>query len=188
MVINKNAGTCPICGKPLYESDKGTIFCSGWKNDGCGFIFNRKMAGHVFSPAEVEAIESGRGTDVINNFVSKTGKNFSARVVVDKNAADGRIVHFQFPEDPSDKFCPACHGQLMKSKYRYHCNGCGFSFPVALASHEFTQDEINQLYHNGYVYIEGFVSKKGKTFNTNVLYDKQTGTLDFDFKKPDFKN
>lgn len=79
--------TCPICGKPVYKSDKGW-YCSGRKDDTCSFFIARVICGKTITDTAVKLLVTNGRTAVIKGFTSKTGKKFDAVLKID----NGKIV------------------------------------------------------------------------------------------------
>lgn len=174
----KEHGICPVCGKTLYETEKA-FFCSGWKKDGtgCGYGFPKIIAGHTLTKEETTRLLSLKDTEVIADFVGKSGKTFSASLTVDKETGK---IKMEFPSEESSMICPKCGKHLRKETYRYTC-GCGFSFPCEMAHRPFTQEEINTLVKTGKLEkTGGFKKKNGDSFEAGVKYSEKDG-LTFDF-------
>ena len=85
--IGGAVGNCPCCNKDI----KATKF--GWAcgNKGCGFTLSRKICHHDISEADLAALLSGDATEYADDFVSKSGKNFTARLRL-----DGDKLQFEF--------------------------------------------------------------------------------------------
>lgn len=171
-----SAGTCPVCGKEVFMTEKG-YFCSGYKpqGKGCGFAFGKNVCGHTLTEDETNALLNGGSTGFIEGLVSKAGNTFSAEFAVNPKTGS---VEMKFPTEESDMICPKCGKNLREGSYNYEC-GCGFTFPVKMASRKFTQDDIDGLVNNGYREMSGFRSKAGKEFSATVTYSR--GKLEFDF-------
>ena len=76
--------TCPVCRKNYLSFSDGPKFkgwgCHGWK-DGCRFMMPFTLCGVNLEPY-IAAIVEKSSTDIIDSFISKDGKAFSARLVV----------------------------------------------------------------------------------------------------------
>lgn len=78
---------CPCCGHGMTESEK-CIWCS------CGFHLYRNMSGKKLPESTIhELLSSGSTSGPVYGFKSKKGKNFSARLYVDKKE---KLVKFFF--------------------------------------------------------------------------------------------
>ena len=81
---NNIKGKCPICGKNILESNKN-FYCEDWKN--CGFSIMKIICKKKLSDKNIkDLLEKGK-TNNINGFKSKTGKNFTASLIIQ----DGKI-------------------------------------------------------------------------------------------------
>lgn len=77
-------GPCPCCGEPLRESPKGF---SCWRpgEPGCGLTIYKRVAKKRLTKAVIrELIERGESADQLHGFKSKAGREFSARLRVNK--------------------------------------------------------------------------------------------------------
>ena len=78
---------CPFCGHDVVETDKA-FGCDNWQN-GCKFTVWKTMAGKEMNKETVlKLIQDGK-TETFNDFKSKTGKPFSAAVVIKKDQTVG---------------------------------------------------------------------------------------------------
>jgi DNA topoisomerase-3 len=103
-------GPCPVCGREIVENRKGF---SCWSRDdpGCGFVIWKRKAGKSLPvPVAKELIESlrasrergedpavGRTTKPVTGFRGRSGRNFRAKLRVEK-AEDGKW-RVEFDED-----------------------------------------------------------------------------------------
>jgi DNA topoisomerase III len=88
-------GTCPKCKSRVFEGPKNWV-CERTQADAkkCTFKVGREILGQpVELPQVTKLLKDGR-TDLLDKFVSKSGKPFSAHLVL---AAKGK-VEFEFPE------------------------------------------------------------------------------------------
>lgn len=73
---NDNLFHCPLCQNESVKINKGGAFCN------CGLKIFRNMAGHSFSDKELESLLAKGRTKQIQDFTSKSGKEFSASVIL----------------------------------------------------------------------------------------------------------
>ncbi|WP_242652423.1 topoisomerase C-terminal repeat-containing protein [Desulfofarcimen acetoxidans] len=86
---SQSLGSCPLCGKNIFESAK-SYSCSGYK-EGCKFTIWKEISGKKISEKQAkELIQKGR-TAVIKGFKSKTEKKFEAVLVLQEGK-----VNFEF--------------------------------------------------------------------------------------------
>ena len=120
----------------------------------------------------------------MDGFVSKSGKAFSASLVVQD---DGK-VSFEFPERESNETgqkCPHCGKPIARYDWGFGCtgykDGCKFSLRGTLAKRQMTEEEFSQLVENGTVGpLDGFQGKKGG-FSAILQVDGSTGEVKFVF-------
>lgn len=72
---------CPICKKNMYESNKN-YYC---EDKECGFVIWKQICGKKLTKGIIkELIDNGK-TKVIKGFKSKSGKSFSASLIIKNN-------------------------------------------------------------------------------------------------------
>jgi len=76
-------GICPICHNIVVENKMG-YGCCGYK-DGCKFFIGKNIAGRDISKSEAKQIIETGETGLLQGFVSKVGKNFNAKLILDEN-------------------------------------------------------------------------------------------------------
>ncbi len=82
-------GVCPICSKDVLKGRYG-YGCSGY-NDGCNFRISGVICKRVIPISKAKELIAVGQTGLIKGFISKTGKPFDARLVLE----DGKAV-FKF--------------------------------------------------------------------------------------------
>lgn len=84
-VAGEEIGICPLCGKRVIRGRYG-YGCEGYKQ-GCRFRVNIEICHRVIPVSAVkQLLESGK-TQVLNGFISKAGKPFSASLKLDSDKA-----------------------------------------------------------------------------------------------------
>lgn len=71
---------CPVCGAPLRKGKHGW-FCSGYSK-GCRFLIGDTIAGKKISKATAKQLTKNGETSVMSGFISRSGKAFEARLVL----------------------------------------------------------------------------------------------------------
>ncbi len=90
MVNSEPVGKCPKCGGNVIEG-KDTFFCENREN-GCNFYIKKTMGNkEITREIASELLKNGK-TEFMNDFVSKYGKKFSARLYI----SDNGVVKFEF--------------------------------------------------------------------------------------------
>jgi CheY-like chemotaxis protein len=82
-------GLCPMCGGRVYETDSG-FACE--RSQHCKFRILKTILDQPLDRAQMEKLLQTGKTDLLDNFISKDGKQFAAYLVID----NGKIV-FEFP-------------------------------------------------------------------------------------------
>ena len=93
-------GKCPRCGGTVIEGRKG-FGCSRWRQQdgGCRWVIWKDVAGKDLTAAQArELLTAGETKREIKGFKSKAGKEFAARVKLDRDT--GR-VSFVFEDRPA---------------------------------------------------------------------------------------
>lgn len=85
-------GTCPLCGRPVVESQKG-YGCSGWR-EGCKFVIWKSIAGKSISLTNAKRMLKQGRSNLIKGFKSKKGTTFDAYLKL-----EGGQVVFDFSRD-----------------------------------------------------------------------------------------
>ena len=86
---------CPLCGGNIVEGQKG-FGCSNWKSKGCRFIIWKNIAQKKIEITHVKQLLEKGITEVINDFISKKGNKFSARLKLDKMPSGQLGAIFEF--------------------------------------------------------------------------------------------
>ena len=73
-------GKCPVCGKPIYETQKA-YSCNGGR-DGCGFVIWKRISSKTIAKTQAVKLLKNKKTDKLKGFISKNGKPFNARLVL----------------------------------------------------------------------------------------------------------
>lgn len=105
---------CPACSSEL-EVGVRVVEC----NAKCGFVLFRSVAGRALAMPEVERLLAERALPVMEGFVSKTKKRFSAGLKLN----DEHKVEFVFDNtavttdaDGNEVHCPRCKGSMRRVK------------------------------------------------------------------------
>ena len=87
--LGDEVGDCPFCGGRIRRVTFG-YGCGGYK-EGCKFSLRRVICGRVISKSNVQKLLTEGKTAKISGFISKAGKPFDARLVL-----DGQNAKFDF--------------------------------------------------------------------------------------------
>ena len=88
-------GKCPKCGGKVFETEAGYL-CekSQAESKPCKFKISSVILEQPIEPAQAQKILATSKSDLLDKFISKSGKPFPAFLVMDKK---GKIT-FEFPE------------------------------------------------------------------------------------------
>ncbi len=86
----KVIGKCPACGGDMVETQKA-FGCAKWQ-EGCKFVIWKKIAGKTLRQQDVKALLEKGETDSISGFKSKKGKIFSAKLKLEENNGEYKVV------------------------------------------------------------------------------------------------
>jgi Zn finger protein HypA/HybF involved in hydrogenase expression len=97
-------GICPKCGGKVFEVEDGYI-CEKSQADKrpCKFRIGKTILQQPVEPEQAKKLLAQRRTDLLDKFISKYGKPFSAHLVLDD---DGKVT-FEFAERESGPGAPA---------------------------------------------------------------------------------
>ena len=84
---------CPICGKKINTFDWG-YGCSGYK-EGCKFRVSKNICGKKISENHIAMISKKGETNLIKGFKSKSGNEFDACLVLNKEKG---TIEFKFAD------------------------------------------------------------------------------------------
>jgi DNA topoisomerase-3 len=95
----QTVGKCPKCGGKVFDTEAG-YFCERSQLDlkPCKFKLDREKAGRQIEPDEAKQLLAEGRTDLLEKFVSRTGKPFSAHLVLE---GKGKVT-FEFPPREDD--------------------------------------------------------------------------------------
>ncbi|MCF0252787.1 MAG: DNA topoisomerase III [Duodenibacillus sp.] len=200
------AHRCPACGGEVLENYRSYACTAA----GCGFHLPKHLCGHTFSAAECEdviAAGAGGAAGPFDDFVSKMGRPFSARV----GLGDDLALKFLFDERPRDETrededagepvpglkCPKCGGALVMTGKAYQCERarderapCDFRVGRVILQARITPEHVAALLSPAHRtgLIADFVSQRThRPFKAYLVLDAKTGKVGFEFEARDGK-
>lgn len=90
--------SCPFCGRAMKELEK-SFSCTGYK-DGCSFTIWKVIAGKKITKAQAKALCENWRTGELKGFMGKSGKEFSAKLVLNKSTGK---IEFEFAKRRTKK-------------------------------------------------------------------------------------
>ena len=166
---------CPKCGKTLKDDGK-VLSCE------CGFRFWKETCGKTLTDEQVASFFENGTTGIINGLVGKSGKSFSAEIVL---KADKSGTEFRFSNAPhaaaSSYTCPKCGKKLIRDGKVLKCD-CGFRLWTTTCGKELTEKQLESFFTKGTTGgIKGFVGKSGKKFNAEIILKSDKSGTEFKF-------
>jgi DNA topoisomerase-3 len=169
---------CPFCGGQIKATDKYYL-CEkyGKEANACKFILGKDTAGAEITEEDLADICAGKETRVLQMHSKKSGKDFKASLIADKEKGQ---VTFKFPDSgfssapaKETKIKCSCGGSvvLKDGKYGkyYECTSCKKRMSESWCGHKFTQKEAELIFSGKKTpVIEGFKSKSGNTFKASM--------------------
>lgn len=173
---------CPKCDDGKIYKRKSFYSCSNWNNDNnkCNFTIN-KIAGKLLTKNQVKRLCEKKETKFLRGFKSKKGNKFKAKVILKKDYD----IDLKFPKRDTEISCPKCNeGKMIDKGKFYGCSNypdCNFTVSKKIAGKKLTKNQLKNLCKNDKTNkINGFKSKKGKTFSARLKLDDKYKTQ-FDF-------
>ena len=184
---------CPLCGGKLNETYKK------FQCQNCDYSIWKIMAGRQLEAQEVEILLKEGKTPLLEGFMSKMGRPFSAIVLLDENQKP--IFEFAQKEEVSahnpieltaDKQvgqCPQCGANVYDLEKAYVCENklnqqkCDFQMSHLILNQEIERKQMeNLLNHRKTDLLTNFVSKRThKKFSAFLVLDAK-GKMAFEFE------
>lgn len=194
--------TCPDCQEKELKQTDGSYEC---KEAECKFKLNKHIASHEITPEQAKALlEQGR-IGPFETFKNRFGQAFTAELQMAQGARGGWKPEFIFEgdEEREEESKNLTDDQLLteasledgttvkvyETDKAYICPDMasgkqkgGTRISKEILKKELPRDQIIKLFVEGKTeVIDGFISKKGRPFKANLLLDKSTGKLGWDF-------
>lgn len=121
-------GSCPRCGKNIYEGKKN-YYCESGK-DGCGFTLWKEDKFLKSSVTPEKAVKLLNGEPVKMKAVSRDGEEYEAEYVLEDT---GKYINLKRIPQEKKKVgtCPLCGKNVLEGKSNFYCesgkDGCGFT-------------------------------------------------------------
>lgn len=189
---------CPLCDGEVETTPFG-YGCSNYRTNGCKFSIGT-IAGRDLTEEEVTKLLTEGKTEILNGFVSKSKKKFSAALVYKKDENGVPSIQFDFSGNVPDVLegvaCPVCGDPIEIMPYGYTCRrhrenpeACYFSIGK-IAEKQLSKQDVTELIQNGHTQtLRGFKSKNGKKFDAVLTLTEEDGRkkLKFDFEHVEAK-
>lgn len=189
---------CPLCDGKVETTPFG-YGCSNYRTNGCKFSIGT-IAGRDLTEEEVTKLLTEGKTEILNGFVSKSKKKFSAALIYKKDENGIPSIQFDFSGNVPDVLegvaCPVCGESIEIMPYGYTCRrhrenpeACYFSIGK-IAEKQLSKQDVTELIKNGHTQtLRGFKSKNGKKFDAVLTLTEEDGRkkLKFDFEHVEAK-
>lgn len=189
---------CPLCDGEVETTPFG-YGCSNYRTNGCKFSIGT-IAGRDLTEEEVTKLLTEGKTEILNGFVSKSKKKFSAALIYKKDENGVPSIQFDFSGNVPDVLegvaCPVCGEPIEIMPYGYTCRrhrenpeACYFSIGK-IAEKQLSKQDVTELIMNGHTQtLRGFKSKNGKKFDAVLTLTEEDGRkkLKFDFEHVEAK-
>lgn len=189
---------CPLCDGEVETTPFG-YGCSNYRTNGCKFSIGT-IAGRDLTEEEVTKLLTEGKTEILNGFVSKSKKKFSAALIYKKDENGVPSIQFDFSGNVPDVLegvaCPVCGEPIEIMPYGYTCRrhrenpeACYFSIGK-IAEKQLSKQDVEELIKNGRTQtLRGFKSKNGKKFDAVLTLTEEDGRkkLKFDFEHVEAK-
>ena len=189
---------CPLCDGEVETTPFG-YGCSNYRTNGCKFSIGT-IAGRDLTEEEVTKLLTEGKTEILNGFVSKSKKKFSAALIYKKDENGVPSIQFDFSGNVPDVLegvaCPVCGEPIEIMPYGYTCRrhrenpeACYFSIGK-IAEKQLPKQDVEELIKNGHTQtLRGFKSKNGKKFDAVLTLTEEDGRkkLKFDFEHVEAK-
>jgi DNA topoisomerase III len=183
---------CPKCGALHLKEDYRTFHC-----ETCDFRLFKNIASRQLSPDEVSALVTDRKVGPLDGFRSKTGKPFSAILILNaenkpefqfnSNGNAERVVIDPQVHTVVGK-CQVCEdGQVYDTGLAYICENvskgnCTFKVSKTILQCEIPPEQMRKMLVEGKSdLLKRFISKKGRPFDAMLTLGK--GKIGWEFAK-----
>jgi ssDNA-binding Zn-finger/Zn-ribbon topoisomerase 1 len=167
---------CPFCGSEIEDGTKGFSCAKFWKKDEdenrlCSLYISKEVAGRSIGGEEAEILLNGEKTPFLSGLKNKAGKEFTARLFMNKSGA----IEF----DSVLCECPKCGGKMYISEKAYNCgnwkeNKCNFSIWREIGRREITPEEAIELCQNKITpTLTGFKGKEGGSYDRKLTINEE---------------
>lgn len=185
-------GTCPRCGRNIYESEK-SFYCEGYKDEEniCTFTLwkEQKYPQTKLTKSNAKALLSGK-TVHLKKLKSKEGKEYEADF---KLKDDGKYVNLERLAFADTKevigTCPRCGKNIYEGDKSFYCEGykdepkCTFALwkEQKYPSTKITKANAKALLSGKDILVKGLTSKAGKEYDAyhTLLDDGKYVSLKF---------
>lgn len=184
LASGKLSAKCPVCEADVFESEDG-FYCANERT--CRFYVKSTIAGRKLSKQEVETLLAVGRTGLLDGFVSRKKRPFSAHLKFGHQGNGRAKVIFDFPNIQSTEVlgpCPDCKGPVTEYSRYYACKSqnCEFKVWKTIKGRKIEPEKIKQLLSKGSTgRLYGFCKGQQKYSAAIVLKNGNPSTIRFQF-------
>lgn len=166
---------CPKCAKRILVTTKGFACEDFFADKACDFYMSKSVAGVTLSEKEAEVLLNGGETDYKDDFTSRTGNEFGARIGL---SADLQTeFHFSLTT------CPKCKdGNISNNATAYGCSNyklregarCDFTIWRSIQGRIISSQQVMDICTKGQTAKLKFKTKSGEPFMAALVMDPLT--------------
>lgn len=169
---------CPFCGQPMNDG-KWSISCQS-----CEYKIPKELLGKKLPEKAIKSLISGKQTDVLNGFISKSGNKFNAALVPDN--IPPHKISFVFQDVKQNEnigekvICPCCGMEMNEDSSKLSCT-CGFNLWKTSLGVKLTKEQLKGILSGKTVKVDGMKSSKGKIFSAGIRLNIKEKKTEFVF-------
>lgn len=171
---SEQIGKCPICNGAVMTTRFGCA-CEHRKEKTCGFALSNSVM-QKLGQEQFNKLLYEQKTDLIHGFQAKSGKTFSAYLIIDMK---DRKVKYEFEKkavyekESTDIICGKADCKkksvhMEKTGSLYRCPACGKKCFGSVAGKDLSTQQIQMLVNGETLYLSGLISKSGKKYSANI--------------------
>lgn len=171
---------CPVCNQgDLLEATNG-FACNYFKtiDDKCGFRIYESYYGKTITKEMVLQLAEKKETDVFDDLVSKEGKIFRAKLII-----EDKFVKSHFEQKRLESSCPKCAKSILVTAKGFACEDffndkvCDFYMSKTVAGVVLSDNDA-ELLLNGQntAYRTDFMSQNNNEFGAKIVLDDTFNT------------
>ena len=175
-------GPCPLCGSTVIAGQKG-YGCSSWKT-GCSFVLWKDFKGSpISSKTAIQLLRLKRAQEPFM-YLENEQRRYVSMSLNSKGEIETEVCEASEEQSAIEQIadkspenvgrCPNCQAPVIDSSKAYGCSrwkqGCPFVIWKVIAKRKISLQEAQALLTQGKTeLLQGFKSKKGKEFKTQLI-------------------
>ncbi len=194
--LRQTALFSPLDNQPIFEG------LNNYQVESGDFKISKNIAGRRLTEDEIGILLKEKRVGPLDDFISKTGKRFSAMLQMDdqykitflfdnnRNEEEESVEKEMIKTAPAIANCPICAGKVHQTDLSFLCSNnkrvseqeCNFRITRKILDKEIPVEELKKLVSDKKTgLIKGFMSRKTKRrFEANLIL-KENGSIGFEF-------